>query len=93
MDALSTSIEVEFSPNVADAEEDSASITSAMLASNTIELRLCVRSGVVTPGLKQGFGCMRFLLSDSPRFREWADLFGSYGIHLQTLSAVGQEIA
>jgi hypothetical protein len=36
MDTLSTSIEVEFSPKVADAEKGSASITSAMLASNTI---------------------------------------------------------
>ncbi len=74
MDALSTSIEVKFSPNVADAEEGSASITSAILAINTIELSLCVPSGMVIPGSKPGVGCMRFLLRNWPRYRERADL-------------------
>jgi hypothetical protein len=70
MDALSTSVEVEFSPNVADAEQGSASMTSAMLASNTIEAAFCVLSAVLIPGAKSWFGCMSVLLSDSPCFRE-----------------------
>ena len=73
MDTLSASVDVAFSPNAADAEQEIATIANATLASNTIEAAFCVLSRMVIPGSKQRFGCMRFLLSDSQLLREWVD--------------------
>lgn len=53
IDTRSVSVEVEFSPKVADAHIGSASITSAMLASNPIEVVPCTLSEVMMPGPKK----------------------------------------
>jgi len=42
IDALSASVEVELSPNVADAGNASASITMAVLVSNAIDTEVCL---------------------------------------------------
>jgi len=81
MDALSTSVEVEFSPNVADAQKGSASITSAMLATNMTGAALCVLSGVVIPGSIQWFGCMSFLLMRRPALSGMGRFRGSCCMH------------
>ena len=53
MDTLSVSVEVEFSPKVADVRIGSASIKSAVLAYNTIEIVRCVLTEVMVAGSKK----------------------------------------
>ena len=65
MDTLSVSVEVELSPNVANAQIGSPNVTSAMPASNAVAIVPCVAFEMISGSKLFWFGCMNRFLCDN----------------------------